>query len=219
MTEVVVVAPIRVHRESLSTALDEAATLTVVGEAETLDEALPQLRDRQRPTVALLDGPPLDDLVLAAPLATEPPTRLVAVGVPESEAVDWIEAGASGVVPPDGSVDDVIAALESVADDELVASPRVTGELANRVRRLAAESPNANPEDRLTSREAEVLNLLGEGLSNKEIAQRLSIQLQTVKNHVHNVLVKLGVNRRAEAAARLRLAKRHSAMAEPFFSP
>jgi two-component system, NarL family, nitrate/nitrite response regulator NarL len=211
MTEVVVVAPIRVHRESLSTALEEAASLKVVGEAATLDEALPELRDRQRPAVALLDGPPLDDLVLAAPpLATEPRTRVVAVGVPESDAVDWIEAGASGVVPPDGSVEDVIAALESVADDELVAPPHVTGELANRVRRLAAESPDAIPEDRLTSRETEVLGLLHEGLSNKQIAQRLSIQVSTVKNHVHGVLVKLGVSGRAEAAAWRRRCGRHA---------
>jgi two-component system nitrate/nitrite response regulator NarL len=208
MTEVVVVAPVRVHRESLSTTLDEAANLRVVGEAATLDEALPQLRDRQRPAVALLDGPPLDDLVLAAPPATEPQTRLVAVGVPESEAVDWIEAGASGVVPPEGSVEDVIAAVESVADDELVAPPQVTGDLANRVRRLAAESPNAIPEGRLTAREREVLDLVADGLSNKLIARRLSIQEQTVKNHVHNILLKLGVGRRAEAVARIRRGRR-----------
>jgi DNA-binding NarL/FixJ family response regulator len=80
----------------------------------------------------------------------------------------------------------------------------VTAHLANRVRGLAAESANSIPEGMLTSRQVEILDLLAEGLSNKQIAQRLSIQVQTVKNHVHSVLVKLGVNRRSEAVARMR---------------
>lgn len=209
MTDVFVVAPIRVHRESLAAALETVEDLRVVGDAATLDDALPRLRDPRHPLVALVDGALLADLVLAAPLATEPELKLVAVGVPESEAVAWIEAGASGFVPPDGSLDDVIDAVERVAHDQLAASPQVAALLANRVRRLAAESPDGNPDARLTSREAEVLDLLTDGLSNKQIARRLSIQVQTVKNHVHSVLMKLGVSRRAEAAARMRQQRLH----------
>jgi two-component system, NarL family, nitrate/nitrite response regulator NarL len=204
MTDVLVVGRVRVHRQSISAALDKAATVSVVGEAATLDEALPELTGRNRPTVALLDCPQLGDLVLAAPLAVEPEAKLVAVGVPEDEGVAWIEAGASGFVPPDGSLEDVIDALERVADDELAAPPQVTAHLARRVRHLAAVSPDAIPEEALTSREREVLDLLAEGLSNKQIAKRLSIQEQTVKNHVHKVLGKLGVTGRGQAAARLR---------------
>jgi two-component system, NarL family, nitrate/nitrite response regulator NarL len=204
MPDVFVVAAVRVHRESLAAALDTAPNLRVVGEASTLDEALPQLRDRQPPAVALLDGPLLRDLVVATPLTAEPEAKFVAVGVPEDEGVAWIEAGASGFVPPDGSLDDVIVALHRVADDELAAPPQVAAHLAGRVRDLAAESPDLILQGRLTSREIEVLDLLGEGLSNKQIAQRLSIQVQTVKNHVHNVLLKLGVTRRAEAVTRMR---------------
>jgi two-component system, NarL family, nitrate/nitrite response regulator NarL len=200
MPDVFVVSPIRVHRETLSAALDEVTALEIVGEAETLDEALPRLRHNQRPSVALLDGPPLGDLVLAWPLSTGQESKLVAVGVPEDEAAAWLEAGASGVVPPDSSLDDLIVAVERVADDELVAPPRVKAQLAGRVRGPGAEVPSLMSEPLLTSRETEILNLVGDGLSNKEIAQRLSIQVQTVKNHVHNVLAKLGVNRRADAA-------------------
>lgn len=134
----------------------------------------------------------------------------MAIGVPEDEAVAWIEAGASGFVPPDGSLEDVIAALKKVAENELAAPPQVTAHLAKRVRALAAHSPDPMPEERLTCREAEILELLGRGLSNKEIGQRLSIQVQTVKNHVHNLLVKLGVTRRAEAVARMRQQRRTS---------
>jgi two-component system, NarL family, nitrate/nitrite response regulator NarL len=209
MTDVFVVAPIRVHRESLTAVLETAESLRVVGNAATLDEALPKLQDPLDPVVALVDGALLADLILAAPLASEPGLKLVAVGVPEGEAVAWIEAGASGFVPPDGSLDDVIDAVERVADDQLAASLKVAAQLANRVRRLVAESPDEMPDPRLTSREKEILHLLTDGLSNKQIARHLSIQVQTVKNHVHSVLMKLGVSRRAEAAAHMRQHRHH----------
>lgn len=201
-TDVFVIAPIRVHRESLAAALEAADDVKVVGDAATLREALPRLRHLERPAVALVDAPLPADIDLRVPPAAEPDTKLVAVGVPVSEAVAWIEAGISGFVPPEGSVEDVVRALERAAEGELAIPPQVTAQLADRVRRLAADSPMT--EGRLTFRENEVLDLLAEGLSNKQIAQRLSIQEQTVKNHVHNVLMKLGVNRRGEAAARRR---------------
>jgi two-component system nitrate/nitrite response regulator NarL len=200
-TEVLVVAPIRVHRESLSTALAAASRVRVVGQAATFEEALPLLQERGRDTVVLLDAPmpAQSDLSLAA---IEPQAKVVAMGVPENEAVAWIEAGISGFVPPEASLDDAIAALESVAKGQMEASPQVAADLASRVRALAAGSREPNPLEQLTSREAEVLELIVEGLSNKQIAQRLSIQEQTVKNHVHNVLVKLDASTRTEAVAR-----------------
>lgn len=203
MIDVVVVAPIRLHRESLAAALESAGKFRVLGEAGRLDEGLTRMRELPRPAVGLLDGPTLADL-LQAPLANVPQPKLVAIGVSDEKAVAWIEAGASGCVPPAGSLEDVIVAIERVASDGFAASPEVAAHLASRVRRLAAESPLSIAQSPLTCREAEVLELLGEGLSNKQIARRLSIELQTVKNHVHNLLVKLGVSRRAEAVARLR---------------
>ncbi|HEU6446658.1 MAG TPA: response regulator transcription factor [Gaiellaceae bacterium] len=200
-TDVFVVGRVRVHRESIAAALADVASVRVVGEAATLDDAVAELSGRERPAVALLDCPRLGDLVVAAPLSSAPEAKLVCVGVPEDEGVEWIEAGASGFVPPEGSLEDVIVALERVADDELAAPPRVAAHLATRVRHLAAGSARPSREERLTARETEVLDLLEEGLSNKQIARRLSIQEQTAKNHVHSVLRKLGVSRRAEAAA------------------
>lgn len=207
-TDVFVIAPIRLHRENLAAALDAADDVRVVGDAATLNEALPRLQHLERPAVAVLDARLPADVDLPAPSAAEPETKLVAVGVPESEAVAWIEAGISEFVPPEGSLEDVVGALERAAEGQLAMSPRGTAHLADRVRSLAADSPM--PEGRLTSRETEVLELLADGLANKQIAQRLSIQEQTVKNHVHNVLVKLGVNRRAEAAAQTRRRGRRS---------
>lgn len=201
MTDVFVIGPIRLHRESLSAALDAAANVRVVGDASTVEEALPQLRALEGSAVALLDAPlPIDaDFPLVA-AAADPEMKFVAVGVPDHEAVSWIEAGISGFVPPDATLEDAIVALENVANGQMTASPQVTAHLATRVRRLATESPESSPDEQLTSREAEILELLSEGLSNKQIAHRLSIQEQTVKNHVHHILVKLRVNRRADAA-------------------
>jgi two-component system, NarL family, nitrate/nitrite response regulator NarL len=211
VADVFVVAPVRVHRDCLVAAVGSAATINVVGEAAKLEEALPQLRRFGTSLVVLLAGARLVDLVVAAPLMNEPEAKLVAVGVPESEAVAWIEAGASGFLPPEGSLKDLLSTVERVARDELVASPQVIAHLANRVRRLAAEPQNGFAAERLTSREAEVLELLAEGLSNKQIAQRLTIEVQTVKNHVHKVLGKLGVTRRSEAAARVARRRERSA--------
>lgn len=205
-TDIFVIAPTRLHRESLAAAIDAADSVRLIGDAASLNDALPRLRDLSRPAVAVLDARLPADVDLPAPPVTEPETKLVAVGVPESEAVAWIEAGVSGLVPPEGSFEDVVAAVERAGEGELAMPPQVTTHLADRVRDLA---DTTMPEERLTPREAEVLELLADGLANKQIAQRLSIQTQTVKNHVHNVLAKLGVNSRAEAAAKARR-RRHS---------
>jgi two-component system nitrate/nitrite response regulator NarL len=205
MTDVFVVSPIRVHRESLAMALN-AKSVSVVGTAATVAEALPRLRDLGA-EVAVVDAPAPEDVDLSSPPSAEPEVRLLAVGVREDEAVDWLEAGVSGYVSPDASLEELAEVVESVAHGEIVTSHVVTAHLLRRVRRLAAVAPEATEEARLTRRETEVLGLIAEGLSNKVIARRLSIQEQTVKNHVHSILLKLGVHRRAEAAARIR---RHS---------
>jgi two-component system, NarL family, response regulator DevR len=203
MVEVFVVAPIRVHREGLCVALNEAGTLSVAGGAATLAEALPRLREL-RPDVALVDASTSADLDVLLPPLTEPEMKLLAIGVPDGEAVPWIEAGASGYIPPDASLDDLAEAVARVARGELVTSGQVTSRILDRVRRLAAEVPNAADEGRLTPRETEVLDLAADGLPNKLIAQRLSIQPQTVKNHMQKILRKLDVRGRQEAAARVR---------------
>ena len=86
----------------------------------------------------------------------------------------------------------------------------MANDLLRRLRELSAAVAGPDPEARLTRREVEVLELIEEGLSNKLIARRLSIQEQTVKNHVHNILLKLGVSRRTEAVAAMRSRTRGS---------
>jgi DNA-binding NarL/FixJ family response regulator len=190
-----------VHRDSLSKAWDDSDELRVVGAAETVSEAITRLRDL-RPDVALLDA----SMPALPPVASPPPVpdvKLVAVGVPDEEAVAWIEAGVSGYVPPEASLDDLVLAVTRVARGELVTSREVTSHILDRIRRLSADVPDLATEAQLTPRETEVLDLAAEGLPDKLIAQRLSIQVQTVKNHMQKILRKLGAHGRGEAAARM----------------
>jgi two-component system, NarL family, nitrate/nitrite response regulator NarL len=206
VTDVFVIAPIRVYREMLSRVLNNAQGLRAVGSEPTVAEALPRLREL-RPDVALLDAS-VPDVPLVPPPTAEPEVKFVALGVPETEAVAWVEAGVSGYVSQGASFEDLELAVRRVARGQLVTSPEVAGYLLDRIRRLSAEASEAATKGRLTPREREVLDLVGEGLSNKLIARRLSIQEQTVKNHVHSILLKLGVERRAEAVARMRGSRR-----------
>jgi DNA-binding NarL/FixJ family response regulator len=209
MTDVFVVAPIRVHRESLSTVLNQEQSLSVVGSAATVAEAVARVRGLG-PDVAVLDAPLPEDVDLSPQAIADPGLKFVAIGVSEDEALDWIEAGVSGCVAPEASVEELAAAVARVARGELVTPPEITARLISRIRRLVAEAPHAAEEGRLTPRQTEVLVLVAQGLSNKEIAQRLSIQEQTVKNHMHRILRKLGVHRRAEAAAQIRRRRHRS---------
>ena len=110
----------------------------------------------------------------------------------------------SGYVSREDSLDDLVAVVESVGRGELLCSPRVAASLLRRVASRAGTRWDSAPTHHLTAREAQIGQLIQEGLSNKEIASRLGIEVTTAKNHVHNLLEKLQVHRRAEAVARLR---------------
>ena len=118
-----------------------------------------------------------------------------------------LEAGVAGYVLPDGSLDDLIIAVESAVRGELYCPPRVSFTLLRRLGALAASlrddegKATHSPLRALTGREREILHLVDDGMTNKGIAGRLVIELATVKNHVHNILKKLHVHRRIDASA------------------
>jgi DNA-binding NarL/FixJ family response regulator len=124
----------------------------------------------------------------------------------EDEVIACAEAGVSGYLTRAGSLADLHAMVKGAARGESLFSPRVAATLLRRVTSLAAERRSWIGPARLTARELEILGLIDQGLSNKEIAQGLSIEVRTVKNHVHSILDKLQVRRRGEAAARMRAA-------------
>jgi DNA-binding NarL/FixJ family response regulator len=120
----------------------------------------------------------------------------------EQEVLACAAAGFAGYVARDGSEADLMAAVEDALRGELFCSPRTAGVLFRHVAALSAQSAPTTGRPGLTQRECEILALLGQGLSNKEIARAMRIGGATVKNHVHRILEKLQVRRRGEAAAR-----------------
>src|SRR5262249_26134757 len=127
---------------------------------------------------------------LQAIARSAPEVRVIVLGVndAEEEVVRYAEAGAAGYLLQDGSLNELVATIVSVAEGETLCSPRVAAALLRRLAALAADRHSSVAHARLTAREQEIMQLVGHGLSNKQIAQRLSIEIWTVKNHVHNIL-------------------------------
>jgi len=200
----VIAAEIRLYREGLSSLLSPEGDVVVVGTAAEPGETLRAVTEL-RPDVALIDLGTERGLATVRALRREAPDiRLVTLGVDDADddVLVWAEAGVSGYVARDASFEDLVETVRAVARGELRCSPRLAATLLRRVTTLAGEARPAATT--LTRREREISSLLEAGLSNKEIASRLYIELPTVKNHVHSILKKVGAHRRGEAAALLR---------------
>ena len=109
----------------------------------------------------------------------------------------------SGYVTRDSSLNELSAAVLGVADGGPLCSPRMVATFLRRIAVLSSEQQADSAEAALTTREVEIVRLIERGLSNKQIAHELCIELPTVKNHVHHILEKLNVSGRTEAAALL----------------
>ena len=199
---VFVLSDFRLLRDGVALALRQQSSVELVG---TGDISTPAQRIADtRPDVLLLD------ITLAGSLDASHAIReamsglkIVALGAAEVEFVlmECAKADVAGFVAPGGSVDDVVSAVHAAMRGELVCSPRAAGLLLSHVSALAARPPHNCNKDALTQREKEIAKLVGEGLSNKQIALALGIQSPTVKNHVHSILSKLNMQRRIEIAA------------------
>jgi len=117
------------------------------------------------------------------------------------EIMACIEAGAAGYVLKEASFDYLVETIRSVHRGESFVSPQMAASLFSRIAELAGERGLRIPLSsvKLTARELEIINQIAAGLSNKEIARRLAIEAQTVKNHIHNILDKLQLHNRLEA--------------------
>ncbi len=204
---VLLVSDVALLRELLAQALREAPAVRAVATTSAGDEAVARLRER-RADVVVLDagtGAYRDVLRVVADLAPE--ARVVAfggAGAYDDDVLGCAEPGLDGYVARDASVAELVAAIVAASRGEFHCSPRLSGAMFRRLGELGAAYPAAAPRTtarRLTSREAEVLGCLERGLPNRAIAQGLGIAESTVKNHVHSVLEKLQLRRRAEAAA------------------
>jgi DNA-binding NarL/FixJ family response regulator len=138
-----------------------------------------------------------------------PSVKVLAFGLAESKprVLEYVEAGADGYVARDDSVEDLLRRIRAAHRDKAVVAPEIAAALMSRVSKYAqlfSEVQSGLHEDAdLTPREREILELIGEGLTNQEISDRLVIEVGTVKNHVHSILQKLDVSSREDAAAYL----------------
>ena len=192
----------KVVRRGLRGFLELLDDIEIVGEAENGREGVEAAREL-RPDVVLMDllMPELDGIGAISQIKAElPEIELVALTsfVEEARVTAALEAGASGYILKDADADDVADAIRAAHRGEVHLDPAVAGLLARRVReRAAAADTTAEP---LTDREREVLGLVAKGLSNKAIADRLAITERTARTHVSNILGKLGLASRTQAA-------------------
>ena len=198
---VVVVADVRLYREGLAASLSSRSNLRVVPLDDDASSTLARIAD-VAPDVVLIDTATRNSLALVRAIRERArATKAIAFAVHEyeQEIITYAEAGAAGYVTCDASFDQLISAIESVAREELVCSPRIASTLFRRLGKLGEASASSSAAA-LTHRERQVLSLIRDGLSNKEIAQALNVAEPTVKNHVHNLFEKLRVTNRTQAA-------------------
>ncbi|MDQ0757832.1 response regulator [Streptomyces canus] len=194
-----------VVRRGITDLLDAEPDISVVGDADTVERALvrgPALR----PDVAVLDVrlPDGDGITVCRELRNQMPELacLMLTSFDEEDALlDAIMAGASGYVLKQIRGTDLVSAVRTVASGQSMLDPATTARLIRSLRAEPAETPAPAPElAGLSPRERDILALIGDGLTNREIGKKLYLSEKTVKNHISRLLAKLGVQRRVQAA-------------------
>ncbi|MFJ8025200.1 response regulator [Streptomyces sp. NPDC096311] len=194
-----------VVRRGLTDLLDAEPDISVVGDAGSVEHALvrgPALR----PHVAVLDVrlPDGDGISVCRELRSQMPELacLMLTSFDDEEALlDAIMAGASGYVLKQIKGSDLVSAVRTVASGQSMLDPTTTARLMRSLRADPTEAPALAPElAGLSPRERDILALIGDGLTNREIGQKLYLSEKTVKNHISRLLAKLGVQRRVQAA-------------------
>ncbi|WP_306317393.1 MULTISPECIES: response regulator transcription factor [unclassified Streptomyces] len=193
-----------VVRRGVHDLLEDQADITVVGEAATVAQALARV-PALRPDVAVLDVrlPDGDGVSVCRELRSGLPELacLMLTSFDDEEALlDSIMAGASGYVLKQIQGGDLVNAVRTVASGQSLLDPRATTRLMARLRGEATKAAQPDVLGGLTEREREILELIGEGLTNRQIGRRLYLAEKTVKNHISRLLAKLGVERRIQAA-------------------
>ena len=197
----------RLLREGIAAIIRTQPGFKVLAASADVDEALAKAREA-KPDVILLDFglEGHNGLNLTATVHEEVPrARVIIMGLMalQEEVADYVRAGASGFIMKDASFDEFFATIRAVAAGAEVLPQALTNSLFTQIAKNVAGVSKAKIMEsvRLTNRERQVIDLLGEGLSNKEIATRLHIAVHTVKSHVHNILEKLALRSRLEVAA------------------
>jgi DNA-binding NarL/FixJ family response regulator len=205
MTRVLVVDDNRLVREGIAHLLASEMDMSVVGTTADGGSALRMIESEQ-PDVVLVDAsmPERHGISLAREISRRySNVKIVILGITEipAEVTEAIEAGASGYVPKDASVSEFRDIVRAVAQGRAHCAPDIAATLFSRLAELAStrRAREVAGSVKLTPREVQILTLVAEGLTNKEIAVRLHVETQTVKNHMHNILEKLELRHRLQA--------------------
>jgi two-component system, NarL family, nitrate/nitrite response regulator NarL len=193
---------VTLYREGLVQVLARNTMVDVVGSAAGGEDAVKDI-ELLRPDVVLLDAGMKNGLLALSELRVlRSRPKLIALALSEAEAdvIAWAEAGVCAYLTREASLSDLVTTIALAMRGESVCSPTVTASLMERLAARANHDGDKAALARLTSREMDIAQLIARGLSNKEIARALSIAIPTVKNHVHNILEKMHVNRRTQAA-------------------
>jgi DNA-binding NarL/FixJ family response regulator len=190
-------------RRGLTMLLGVEDDIDVVGEAGD-GIAATELAATAVPDVILMDVrmPKRSGIEACVAIKEAAPTaRIIMLTVSDEEAdlYDAVKNGASGYLLKDSSIDEVAQAIRVVADGQSLISPSMAIKLLDEFKQMSRSDRQQVPTPRLTDRELEVLKLVAQGLNNREIAKRLFISENTVKNHVRNILEKLQLHSRMEA--------------------
>jgi two-component system NarL family response regulator len=200
---VAVVDDQELFRRGLTMLLGVEDDIEVVGEAGD-GVAATELAASAVPDVILMDVrmPKRSGIEACVAIKEVAPTaRIIMLTVSDEEAdlYDAVKNGASGYLLKDSSIDEVAQAIRVVADGQSLISPSMAIKLLDEFKQMSRTDRQQVPSPRLTDRELEVLKLVAQGLNNREIAKRLFISENTVKNHVRNLLEKLQLHSRMEA--------------------
>jgi len=206
--EVIAIAVIednRLVREGITALLNQVPDLRVVAGASSGN--LDLLKEVQ-PKIVLLDlglrnG---DSLRVAERVGREfPESRVIVMDLlpVHEDIMEFVHLGVSGFIMKDATLDDLVRTIRSVAEGAHVLPPQMTSTLFSQIAKAAVASgrPEALDAVRMTKRERQVINLISEGLGNKQIAARLHVSIHTVKSHVRNIMEKLALHTRLQIAA------------------
>jgi two-component system, NarL family, nitrate/nitrite response regulator NarL len=202
---VIILTPIRMFGDGLAACFSSRTEISVVAVVNDLA----RLRDTLETTeteIVLIDVTQGIDLFDVRAIATQfSDIPLLALGLNEQrqEVISCGRKGFAGYIPRDASIDVVCKSLCDVAAGRLTCPPEISGGLLRALFRKEPSPEDSNLDLALTRRESEVLELLGRGLSNKEIGNELCLSVATVKHHVHHLLEKLKLQRRAQAMRRV----------------
>jgi DNA-binding NarL/FixJ family response regulator len=207
---IVIVDDISLFRDGIANLLDAQADFSVIAPADTAASAVEKIR-KERPDIILLGWPasaPNSQKVYSAVQELKTPPRVIMLvsGDAREDFVEAVRQGCCGIVPKQTSSDLLLKSIRKVHAGEFWLDRVTTAEV---IRRLAKKGGNNGASSRLgvrdqstalSQREREIVVLVAQGFKNKEMAERMFISEQTVKNHLHNIFDKLGVSDRLELA-------------------